>query len=387
MNHLANTSPNPSGLRVSKAKGSLLWDEGGKRYIDFIAGISVANLGHGHPSIGDAVKEQMDRFGHVMVYGEYAFNIVERAASTLIHTLPPALDTVYFVNSGAESIEASMKLVKRATGRRKIIAFEGAYHGSTQGSLSLSSVQSRKAAFEPLLPDIDFIRLNDVTDLVKINQECAGVFLETVQADAGVRIPEASYMRSLRKRCTEAGALLVLDEIQVGLGRTGVMHAFEQYGIVPDILCLGKALGGGLPIGALVSSQNLLDNFTHNPVLGHITTFGGNPVICAAANAYLKELESSGIVASVEAKGKRMTAALMHPSIRDLRRSGLMLALELESAEVVDRVISRCLDQGLTLFRFLSTPNAFRISPALNISDELIDEGCAILLKVLDDES
>ncbi len=383
--HLAQTNPFPLGMEIERAEGIYLYGPNGERYIDFVSGIGVNNLGHGHPEIVAAIHDQVDRHLHAMVYGEFVQRSQIDAAKTLTSLLPPSLDCCYFVNSGTEAIEAAMKLVKRITGRHQIVSFVGAYHGNTQGSMSVSYNEKKKGAFRPLLPEIYFIRLNHFEDLQKITSQTAGVFLETIQGDAGIRIPSAAFMQALRDRCSEVGALLVLDEIQCGMGRTGKMFAFEHYSIIPDVLVLGKALGGGMPIGCLVSSKNNIESLSHSPILGHISTFAGHPVACAAAAAALKIYRDTTIVSQVEAKGNWVEEKLKHHRlVKEIRRKGFFFAIDLESEEIVQHVVERCLSKGLITFWFLSCPWSFRIAPPLTISESELAEAVDILLWALD---
>jgi acetylornithine/succinyldiaminopimelate/putrescine aminotransferase len=383
--HTAQTTPHPMGLHIVRAEGIYLYDEQGKAYMDLISGIAVSHLGHGHPHIKEAIKRQVDEHLFVMVYGEYLQRTPIAAAEKLAGLLPPGLDMVYFVNSGTEANEAALKLAKRATGRAELVACHRAYHGSTHGSLSVSGNERKKYAFRPLLPDVRFIHFNRLPDLAQITERTAAVIVETVQGDAGVRIPDRAYMQALRARCTEVGALLILDEIQAGMGRTGTLFAFEQFGIVPDLLTLGKALGGGMPIGALVAPQHLMRLFTFDPMLGHITTFGGHPVCCAAALAALEVLVDGGVLAGVKAKGERFRQGLRHPAIRELRSIGLMFAVEMEDAETVQRVVAHCLEKGVIGYWFLSTQNSFRLAPPLTITDSEIDEACRRIAAAIDE--
>lgn len=373
------------GIEVSHADGIYIYDVSGKRYTDLISGLGVSALGHGNLAINEALKTQIDRHLHVMVYGEFIQKPQLELGKLLTSTLPDSLNTCYFVNSGTEANEAALKLAKRVTGRKKIISFVGAYHGSTHGSLSVSSNEQKKYAFRPLLPQIEFIRLNEMEDLQQIDDECACVILETIQGDAGIRIPTLAFLEALRKRCDERDVLLIFDEIQAGLGRSGTLWAFEYYGIVPDILTLGKALGGGLPIGALVSSKEKMAQFTFNPVLGHITTFGGHPLVCTAAHAGLKYLLDKGLTEEVNRKGKLLHDLLIeHSLVKEIRYRGLFFAIEMESAEVVQKVVEGCLEAGLVTFWFLSCPNAFRLAPPLTISENEIRESVRVMLEVFD---
>ncbi|MFK7908387.1 MAG: aspartate aminotransferase family protein, partial [Chitinophagales bacterium] len=383
--HLAQTTPYNMGIEVSHADGIYIYDVSGKRYTDLISGLGVSALGHNNPSVNEALKAQIDKYLHVMVYGEFIQKPQLELGKLLTSTLPKPLDTCYFVNSGTEANEAALKLAKRVTGRKKIISFVGAYHGSTHGSLSVSSNEKKKYAFRPLLPQIDFIRLNEMEDLERIDEDCACVILETIQGDAGIRIPTLAFLESLRTRCNETGTVLIFDEIQAGLGRSGTLWAFDYYGVVPDILTLGKALGGGLPIGALVSSKEKMAQFTFDPVLGHITTFGGHPLVCTAAHAGLKYLLEKDLVEGVNEKGKLLHDLLIgHSLVREIRYRGLFFAIEMESAEVVQKIVEGCLEAGLVTFWFLSSPNAFRLAPPLTISEEEIRESVRTMLEVFD---
>lgn len=382
------TNPFPYLIDVERAEGIYIYDKSGKRYIDMIAGVAVNNIGHGHPKVVEAIKKQVDRHLHVMVYGEFIQDSTLDMARRLTNLLPENLNCVYPVNSGTEANEAAIKLVKRVTGRTEIVSFRGSYHGSTNGSLSISGNETKKIKFRPLLPDIRFIQHNSIEDLNQITHKTAGVFLETIQGDAGVRIPDSNYLNALRKRCTEVGALLVFDEIQCGMGRTGKNFAFEHFDLVPDVLTLGKALGGGLPIGAIVSSTENLKEFTYNPILGHITTFGGNPVVCASAAAALEVLESEINLPEVERLGQLLADLIgSNPEIKAVRRIGMMFAFDMESFERVEKVVKRCLEKGLISFWFLSHPYSFRLSPPLTISEEEIREAGRIILESIQETS
>ncbi|MEQ8908772.1 MAG: aspartate aminotransferase family protein [Vicingaceae bacterium] len=381
--HLAQTTPFPFGIKVDRAQGSYIYDKEGKPYLDLISGIAVSNLGHGHPKIIEAIKQQAEKHLHVMVYGEFEQDAQNRLAEELNHTLPSALQSYYFVNSGTEANEAALKLAKRATGRSEIIAFKGAYHGSTHGSLSVSYNEKKKTPFRPLLPDVRFIELNATAQLEQITSKTAAVILETIQGDAGVRVPETDYLKALRKRCTEVGALLILDEIQCGMGRSGKMWAFEHFDILPDMLTAGKALGAGMPIGCLATSGELMKQFSLNPMLGHITTFGGHPLVCAAAAAGLQAIREERLLEHVEEKGACLESLLQHPKVKAIRRKGLMLALDLESEKAVQEVVLEGLKKGILLFWFLSTPYAFRLAPPLNISRDEIKKGAESLQHLL----
>ena len=368
LNHIAQTTPFPFLLEIEKAEGIYLHATDGKKYMDLISGIAVSNLGHQHPKVVKAVKEQVDKHMHVMVYGEFIQSSVNKTAKLLTDHLPEHLNSVYFCNSGAESIEGALKLAKRATGRTEIISFRGAYHGSTHGALSVSGNETKKYRFRPLLPDIRFLIFNQLSDLEQITEKSACVLMETIQGDAGVRIPSQAFMDAIRKKCDETGAMLIFDEIQTGIGRTGKLFAFEHYNIFPDILCTAKALGGGLPLGAFISSQEHMKLFTHHPMLGHITTFGGNPVSCAAAAATLEVLLEDNLLDQVEEKGAMIARLIDHAAIVEIRRKGLMFAIEFENEALVYKIVAECLKEGVICFWFLSCPNSFRIAPPLTIS-------------------
>jgi acetylornithine/succinyldiaminopimelate/putrescine aminotransferase len=384
LTHLAQTSPFPFLIPVEKAEGVFLYTPDGKRYMDLISGIAVANLGHGHPKVKQAIKDQVDKHLHVMAYGEFIQSPSNLLAKKLADVLPPGLNCSYLVNSGTEANEGALKLAKRYTGRTEIISFDKSYHGSTHGSLSVSGNEKKKNAFRPLLPDVRFIRFNTLEDLAAITERTACVIMETIQGDAGVRIPSQDFMHALRKRCTETGSLLILDEIQSGMGRCGTLFAFQQFGMVPDILTIAKAFGGGLPIGAFISSKQIMDCLTHHPMLGHITTFGGNPVCCASALATLEVLLEEKIIEQVESKGRLIESLLQHSKIKEIRRAGLMFAVDFDSEERVQRIVQHALDNGVICFWFLSCPNSFRIAPPLTISESEIREACAIILKAIE---
>ncbi len=377
---LGQTNQHPFLIDVERAEGLYIIDKSGKRYMDMISGVAVSNVGHGHPRIKEAIKNQVDKHLHVMVYGEYIQDAPIAFAENLTSLLPDQLSTVYTVNSGTEANEAALKLAKRVTGRTEIISFRGSYHGSTHGSLSVSGNELKKQAYRPLLPDVRFLRFNEPQDLVQITEKTAGVIIETIQGDAGVRIPDISFIQALRDRCDKTGTILIFDEIQCGMGRTGKIFAFEHFKVVPDVLTLGKALGGGLPIGALVSSHENLWKFTFNPMLGHITTFGGNAVICASANAFIDVMKLEISMDEVERKGALLASLLSKSeAIIEMRRIGMMYAFDMESADKVAKVVTKCLEKGLISFWFLSHPYSFRLSPPLNITDEEIHLAAAII--------
>ncbi|MFY0592929.1 aspartate aminotransferase family protein [Roseivirga sp.] len=383
LNHLAQTSPHPLALEIEHAKGSYLFDTAGKAYLDLISGIAVSNIGHSHPEIVKAVKDQAEKYMHVMAYGEFIQGPQNQLAQRLNDLLPDGLDSSYFVNSGAEANEGALKLAKRITGRTEIIAFNKSYHGSTHGALSVSGNEVKKNAFRPLLPGIKFINFNNVEDLSLISSNTAAVIIEPIQGDAGVRIPDENYLKALRDRCNETGTQLIFDEIQTGFGRTGKLFAFEHYKVVPDILTIAKAFGGGMPIGAFISSKASMDLLTYDPMLGHITTFGGHPVNCAAALANIYVIESEGLVEHVESKGALLESLIANPIIKEIRRKGLMFAIEFESADMVQKIVMKCIEKGVITFWFLSCPESFRIAPPINISDEEIRIGAKAIQEAI----
>ena len=386
LNGLAQTNPNPLLIEVEHADGIYIYDKQGNKYVDMIAGLCVNNVGHNHPKIINAIKSQLDKHLHVMVYGEFIQQAQLDLSKNLMQLLPVNLDCVYAVNSGTEANEAAIKLCRAYTERTEIIAFNGAYHGSTNGSLSISSGEKRKKNFKPLLPNVKFLELNEIIGLNEITTDTAGVFIETIQGDAGVQIPSKSFMQRLRERCTAVGALLVLDEIQCGLGRTGKYFAFEHYNIQPDILTLGKSLGGGLPIGALVSNKKLLNTFRDRPSLGHITTFGGHPITCAAAASFCSVLKQEIRLYEVERLGSILENILIeHPAIKSCRRIGMMFAFDMETPELVSKVVHQCLQKGLITFWFLSHPNSFRLSPPLTISENEIIYAGKLIYEAIDE--
>ena len=384
LNHIAQTTTHPYQIPVERAEGIYLYSPEGKRYTDLISGIAVSNIGHRHPKVVQAIKEQLDRHMHVMVFGEYIQSASNELARKLVSLLPPGLNCCYFVNSGTEANEGALKLAKRFTGRTEIVSCRNSYHGSTHGSLSVSGNETKKSAFRPLLPDVRFIDFNKPDDLTSITEQTACVIMETIQGDAGVRMPSKSYLEAVRSRCDETGALLILDEIQCGMGRTGTMFAFQQFGIVPDILTIAKAFGGGLPIGAFIADKKLMHTLTYDPPLGHITTFGGNPVCCASALATLRVIEEENLLAGVERKGKLFAELLQHPDIREIRRIGLLFAIDFDSAERVNRIVQAAKDQGVICYWFLSHPNSFRIAPPLTITENQIKESCGVILESIE---
>lgn len=385
LNHVAQTSPAPIGLEMVKAAGIYLWDIADKRYIDLISGFSVCNIGHSHPDVVKAVQEQAAAYMHLIVYGEFIESPQTGYAKLLTDHLPDSLDCVYFTNSGAEATEGAMKLAKRVTNRSKIIAFHHAYHGSTQGALSLMGDEYFKNAFRPLLPDIHHFQYNDPAVLDAIDSTTACVIMETVQAESGVTAPDAQWLQAVRQACDKHCALLILDEIQAGFGRTGTLWAFEQYGVVPDILLLGKALGGGMPLGAFVASQSLMRTLTYDPVLGHITTFGGHPVSCAAGKAAMEVLLAGRFFESVKEKEQLLWEKLEHPSIVSKKSAGLWMSLCFVSPEYNQAVVHQCIENGLITDWFLFKPDHLRIAPPLICTTEDILEICRILLKSMDE--
>jgi len=379
LRHLAPTSDSPIGLEIERAEGVYMYNPKGKKYLDLIAGISVSNVGHRHPKVVQAIKDQADKHLHLMVYGEYVQSPQVQFADALTATLPPSLDSVYFVNSGSEAVEGAIKLAKKATGRIGLVSFENAYHGSTNGALSLMGNEEFKHPFYPLLPETSVIRHGNLDDLQHITTETAAVFLETIQGEAGIRVPSVAYMQALRNRCTETGALLVLDEIQCGFGRTGKLFAFEHFNIIPDILLMAKGMGGGMPIGAFVASNELMSTLSKDPILGHITTFGGHPVSCAAGNACLSVIQEEKLVESVSDKEKLFRKLLNHPEIREIRGKGLMLAVQLRDSQQLFSAIDRCIEKGIVTDWFLFCDSAMRIAPPLTITEDEIAEACAVI--------
>jgi acetylornithine/succinyldiaminopimelate/putrescine aminotransferase len=379
----AQTSPHPLALEITRAEGCYLYDRKGVAHLDFVAGVSACTLGHCHPAVVKAIQQQAERYMHVMVYGEYVLEPAVTYSKTLAGLLPDDLQSTYLVNSGTEAVEGALKLARRATGRSRILAARKAYHGNTMGSLSLMGCEERKAPFRPLLPDVGFMDFNAEADLKKIDGNTAAVILETIQGGAGFILPSDNYLQQVKERCRETGALLILDEIQPGFGRTGKLFAFEHYHCAPDILVMGKGMASGLPVGAFTASAALMKVLSDQPRLGHITTFGGNPVVAAAALATLLEVVSSGIMEAIPAKEKRIRERLRHPMIREIRGKGLMLCLIMENPEMATRLILECAGKGLVLFWLLFEPKAVRISPPLTISMDEIDRGCDILLSVL----
>lgn len=381
----AQTSPYPLGMEVSHAIGSYIYDTNNKKYLDFVAGVSACTLGHQPPRVNQAIKDQLDKYSHVMVYGEYSQSPAVEYCKLMASLLPAPLDKTYLVNSGTEAIEGSLKLARRVTGRSQLISCHNAYHGNTMGSMSVMGFEERKQAFRPLIPDVDFITFNNEADLEKITTKTAGVLLETIQGGAGFIEPQNNFLKKVRARCTEVGAMMILDEIQPGFGRTGKLFGFQNYDIVPDIIAMGKGMGGGMPVGAFTASSAMMDLLTENPKLGHITTFGGHPVIAAACLATLKEITETKLIQEALEKEKLFRSLLVHPLIQEVRGKGLMLAAMTANAEITNEVILKCQDKGLILFWLLFEGCAIRITPPLTISNEEIREGCSIILTVMDE--
>jgi acetylornithine/succinyldiaminopimelate/putrescine aminotransferase len=383
LRHVAQTSPAPLGLEIVRADGLHLYDPSGKEYIDLIGGISVCNTGHRHPRVVEAIKDQVDRYLHLLVYGELIQSPQVQYATLLAANLPASLNSIYFTNSGTEATEGAMKLAKRVTGRIGIVAFKQSYHGSTQGALSIMGDEYWRNAYRPLLPGVTHEEYNSFKGLESITGQTACVIAETVQAERGVNMPERDWLKALRKKCDDTGALLILDEIQVGFGRTGTLWGFQRYGVVPDILLLGKALGGGMPMGAFIADRDLMWALTGDPVLGHITTFGGHPVCCAAGLASLQVLLEEDWIERVAHKETLFHQWLSHPSIKAVRSSGLLMAVEFESFEKNKQVIDACIEKGLLTDWYLFAPQCMRIAPPLMITEEQIGKACAIILSCL----
>lgn len=381
LKHVAPTTPFPLMLEIERSEGMYLFSPEGNRWMDLISGIGVSSLGHCHPKVVEAVKDQADRYLHTMVYGEHIQAPQVKLAKLLADNLPENLHSVYFVTSGSEAVEGAMKLAKKATGRTEIISAKNAYHGSSHGSASLMWPTDFTRAFYPLVPDINHISFNDETDLGLITNRTAGVIIETVQGEAGIQPPKNDYLKKLRKRCDETGTLLILDEIQAGYGRTGSLFAFEQYDVIPDILLLAKGMGGGMPIGAFVSSEELMKTLSVHPILGHITTFGGHPVSCAAALATLEYLLESTLIEEVPDKAHLFRKLLVHPEIREMRNAGLMMAVQLENFDFLQDTIAHCLDNGIMIDWFLFNDSSLRIAPPLIITFDEIKEACRVILE------
>jgi len=381
--HQAQTTPHPLAMEISYAEGSYIYDQNKTPYLDFVAGVSACSLGHRHPKIVAAIKKQLDSYMHVMVYGEYIQSPAVKLSKLLASHLPSKIDKTYLTNSGTEAIDGAMKLARRSTGRSEIIAAKNAYHGNTMGALSIMGFEERKQPFRPLIPDIRFIEFNNLSDLSKITTKTAAVILETIQGGAGFIEPKNGFLTKVQEKCNAVGALLILDEIQPGIGRTGTLFGFENYNCVPDVVVTGKGLGGGMPIGAFSASEQMMDSLSDHPKLGHITTFGGHPVIAAAALATLKEVTTTNLIAETLVKEALIRKHLQHPLIREIRGKGLMLALLLDSSEIANKIVLQAKKDGLILFWLLYEPKAVRISPPLTISEEEIVKGCHIILNIL----
>ena len=385
--HVGQTSPEPLLIEVQRAEGVYYYTPEGKRYYDLVSGVSVNNVGHANPQVTAAVQRQAADYMHIMVYGEMVERPQVQYATKIAGLLPEPLDSVYFVNSGSEAVEGALKLAKRYTGRHKMMSMHCAYHGSNHGSLSMMASpegDTWKAPFQPLLPDVEYLWFNSIDDLSRIDGQTAGVLVEPVQGEAGVRLPEEGYLQALRKRCDETGTMLIFDEIQTGMGRTGSLFAMQKYGVTPDIVCLAKAFGGGMPLGAFVAAKQVMDSLQRNPVLGHITTFGGHPVCCAAGLAALDYILDNRLVDQVERKGLRYENALKDaPNVLEIRRSGLLMAVELGTSDKLFQIMALFKEHGIMSDWFLFCDTAFRISPPLTISDEEIDDSCQIILNCL----
>lgn len=381
----AQTSPYPLGMEVSHAKGCYIYDTSNKAYLDFVAGVSAASLGHRHPRVNEAIISQLNKYSHVMVYGEYAQHPATEFCRLLAQHMPPSLSKTYLTNSGTEATEGALKLARRVTGRSQLISCLNAYHGNTMGSMSVMGFEERKQVFRPLVPDVDFITFNNEADLQKITTKTAGIILETIQGGAGFIQPHNDFLKKVKQRCDEVGALMILDEIQPGFGRTGKLFGFENYDVMPHVVIMGKGMGGGMPVGAFTASAEMMDLLSHDPKLGHITTFGGHPVIAAACLATLQEITETDIMAQAIEKENLFRKLLVHPLIKEVRGKGLMLAAMTESAAITDKVILRCQEKGLILFWLLFEGTAIRITPPLTITEEEIKEGCGIIIEVMNE--
>ena len=385
LKYQAQTSPYPLGMEVSHAVGSYIYDTNNKKYLDFVAGVSATSLGHQHPRVNQAIKDQLDKYSHVMVYGEYAQHPAVEYCKLLVANLPPSLNKVYLVNSGTEACEGALKLVRRVTGRSQLISCHNGYHGNTMGSMSVMGFEERKQIFRPLIPDVDFITFNNEAAIQKITTKTAGIILESIQGGAGFIEPKNDFLAKVKKRCEEVGALMILDEIQPGFGRTGKLFGFQNYDVVPDILVMGKGMGGGMPVGGFVANDKHMDLLSHDPKLGHITTFGGHPVIAAACLATLKEILEKDYTKQTLSKEKLFRELLVHPLIEEIRGRGLMLAAMTKSAKITNKVILKCQEKGLILFWLLFEECAIRITPPLTLSENEIREGCAIIIEAMNE--
>jgi acetylornithine/succinyldiaminopimelate/putrescine aminotransferase len=385
LKYQAQTSPYPLGMEISHAKGSYIFNSAGKKYLDFVAGVSACSLGHQNKAVNDAIKNQLDKYSHVMVYGEYSQSPAVEYCKLLASHLPPELNKIYLVNSGAEACDGALKLVRRVTGRSQLISCNNAYHGNTMGAMSVMGFEERKQVFRPLIPDVDFITFNNEADLEKITTKTAGIILESIQGGAGFIQPENDFLAKVKKRCQQVGALLIIDEIQPGFGRTGKLFGFENYNVIPDVIIIGKGMGGGMPVGAFVAKAEYMDLLSDNPKLGHITTFGGHPVIAAACLATLKEITETNLMAETLEKEKLFRQLLVHPLLTEIRGKGLMLAAMTTSPEITNQIILNCQEKGLILFWLLFEGCAIRITPPLTISEAEIKEGCQIMLEVMNE--
>lgn len=385
LNHVAKTSPKPMDLEISKASGVYLYDVNGKSYIDFISGISVSNVGHCHPKVVSVIQQQAETYMHLMVYGEYVQAPQVQLAKALVDLLPETLNSVFYTNSGTEATEGALKLAKRVTGRTEIICFKDSYHGSTQGALSVMGNEEFKQVFRPLIPGVKIISYNSIEEVEKhISEHTGAVILEPVQSETGYTVANHDFLKTIRKQCDKYGALLILDEIQNGFGRSGTFFAFEQTGVIPDVLLLAKGMGGGLPIGCFISSQNLLNEFTYNPVLGNINTFGGNAVCCAASLACLQVIQNEKLMDSIESKSQLIRSLLVHPAIKQIKGKGLMLSIDFGDTDLNFKIIDNCIEKGLIVDWFLFNTHSMRIAPPLVISEEEIKQACQIILESID---
>lgn len=385
LKYQAQTSPYPLGMEVSHAIGSYIYDTNNKKYLDFVAGVSACTLGHQHPRVKEAIINQLDKYMHVMVYGEYAQDPAVKLCKLLAENMPEKLNKTYLVNSGTEAIEGALKLARRITGRSQLISCHNAYHGNTMGSMSVMGFEERKQIFRPLIPDVDFITFNNEADIQRITTKTAGIILETIQGGAGFIRPENDFLKKIRQRCDEVGAIMILDEIQPGFGRTGKLFGFQNYDVVPDVVVMGKGMGGGMPVGAFTANEAHMDLLSHNPKLGHITTFGGHPVIAAACLATLQELVETNIMQETLQKEQLFRNLLQHKLIKEIRGEGLMLAIMTESPEITNQIIFKCQEKGLILFWLLFEGCAIRITPPLTISNEEIIEGCGIIIEAFNE--
>ncbi|HOD09514.1 MAG TPA: aspartate aminotransferase family protein [Flavobacterium sp.] len=385
LKYQAQTSLYPLAMEVSYAKGSYIYDANNKKYLDFVAGVSACSLGHQHPRVNQAIIDQLNKYSHVMVYGEYAQHPAVEYCKLLVENLHPSLNKVYLVNSGTEACEGALKLVRRVTGRSQLISCHNAYHGNTMGSMSVMGFEERKQIFRPLISDVDFITFNNEDDIQKITTKTAGIILESIQGGAGFIEPKNDFLAKVKKRCEEVGALMIIDEIQPGFGRTGKLFGYENYNVVPDVVIIGKGMAGGMPVGGFIANEKYMDLLSHDPKLGHITTFGGHPVIAAASLATLQEILDKDYAAQSLKKEKLFRELLVHPLIKEIRGKGLMLAAMTSDAEITNQVILKCQDKGLILFWLLFETKAIRISPPLTISEDEIREGCGIIIEAMNE--